>query len=147
LSHCQIIQEDQDNVTTVVEGAIHITNCQEVEFHRIHAHQLRIHASVDLHFRANSIVHSGVILEESRRITFYVHPNSKVQWEVKDFGWFQRDRPSPNYTIVLVNYNAEKLIPPKEMSPVEKYLSAEPAFTEASVAATQIHSNDQDDEL
>ena len=139
-------------MAALVEGAIHVTNSQDVDFNHILAHQLRIHASVDLHFRDNSSVQSGVILEDSHGITFHQTLPSETRWEVKDFGWFQRGRPSPNYTILSVSCGAdnEQLSQLVGRSP-EPFSTADPALEPATIASSSENESDSqevdDDEL
>lgn len=94
-----------------IDGAIHVTQCHNVQLHLQSFHQLRIHESSNLqiHIKDGEGC-GGSILEDTSNLVFYVNDttimkngeddnNDKALLDVKDFNWLRNNIPSPNFRV------------------------------------------------
>jgi Tubulin binding cofactor C len=105
--------------TDKISGAIHVTQCHNVQL-QIHSfHQLRIHESSNLQCHiSHGDACGGIILEDSSLLVFAVKANKEKTFmengnilpllDVKDFNWLRNNIPSPNFRVEVAIDNEEE---------------------------------------
>jgi len=99
LVHIIDVKHSKINFGNRIEGAIHITDCNETTINGS-SHQLRIHESAGLQFHFK--VDTAPILEDSTDICFFANSRDTTLCQAKDFDWFRTDKPSPNFRVEVI---------------------------------------------
>lgn len=142
--HIQNVTNCVIHITNTIDGAIHVTACQEMILNAT-CHQLRMHEST--HLECHVMVGSGPILEDCTDIIFFACQESDLVYDAKDFNWLRNGVPSPNFRIVKESDEHMDLDPSHHVTsnPIEQ--GSEETAQPSTTTSPNDAQFDEDDEL
>ena len=148
--HIKNIHNCHIYVTEPTLGPVHLTNCHSSEI-RCSCYQLRIHDSTNVKFGV--WVRSGPIIENCKEMVFegnyYSGDESGVGKnmfrDVKDFNWLRTLRKSPNFVVIVADYDESSV--KDEVPPVKVDQVAETSTSQQLPSQEEEDEEDSEDEL